>query len=95
MSAVSDDVATALKYLPKDSALEDVQDGLYVLEKIKRGLEDVEAGRTLTQHEVEKRLAKWLNADLVGGGCCRQDSGTDPQSVAPPPLFTGYHRVIG
>ncbi|MDH4023133.1 MAG: hypothetical protein OEW88_04625 [Gammaproteobacteria bacterium] len=62
MSAVSDDVATVLKHLPKDSTLEDVQYGLYVLEKIKRGLEDVEAGRTLTQDEVEKRLAKWLNA---------------------------------
>jgi len=61
MSAVSDDVATVLKNLPKDSTLEDVQYGLYVLEKIKRGLEDVEAGRTLTQDEVEKRLAKWLN----------------------------------
>ncbi|TFG87724.1 MAG: hypothetical protein E4H19_01275 [Chromatiales bacterium] len=62
MSAVSDDVATVLKHLPKDSTLEDVQYGLYVLEKIKRGLDDVEAGRTLTQDEVEKRLAKWLNA---------------------------------
>jgi len=62
MSAVSDDVATVMKHLPKDSTLEDVQYGLYVLEKIKRGLEDVEAGRTLTQDEVEQRLAKWLNA---------------------------------
>jgi len=62
MSAVSDDVATVLKHLPKDSTLEDVQYGLYVLEKIKRGLEDVEAGRTLTQDQVEQRLAKWLNA---------------------------------
>jgi len=61
MSAVSDDVATVLKHLPRDSTLEDVQYGLYVLEKIKRGLEDVEAGRTLTQAEVEERFAKWLN----------------------------------
>jgi len=62
MSAVGDDVATVLKHLPKDSTLEDVQYGLYVLEKIKRGLEDVEEGRTLTQAEVEQRLARWLNA---------------------------------
>jgi predicted transcriptional regulator len=62
MSAVSDDVAAVLKHLPKDSTLEDVQYGLYVLEKIKRGLADVDAGRTLTQAEVEQRLAKWLTA---------------------------------
>ena len=62
MSAVSDEVATVLKHLPKDSTLEDVQYGLYVLEKIKHGLADVEAGRTLTQDEVERRLAKWLSA---------------------------------
>ncbi len=62
MSAVSDEVATVLKHLPKDSTLEDVQYGLYVLEKIKNGLADVEAGRTLTQIEVEQRLAKWLSA---------------------------------
>ena len=62
MSAVSDEVATVLKHLPKGSTLEDVQYGLYVLEKIKHGLADIEAGRTLTQAEVEQRLAKWLTA---------------------------------
>ncbi|MCL4721597.1 MAG: hypothetical protein KJ041_06500 [Gammaproteobacteria bacterium] len=62
MTAVSDEVATVLKHLPKDGTLEDVQYGLYVLEKIKNGLAGVEAGRTLTQEEVEQRLAKWLAA---------------------------------
>jgi hypothetical protein len=61
MSAVSDEVATVLRHLPKDSTLEDVQYGLYVLEKIKNGLADVEAGRIVTQAEVEQRLAKWLS----------------------------------
>ena len=59
MSAVSDEVATMLKHLPKESTLEDVQYGLYVLEKIKHGLADIQAGRTVTQAEVERRLAKW------------------------------------
>jgi len=61
MAAVKEEVATVLKHLPADGTLEDVQYGLYVLEKVKRGLADVEAGRTLTQEEVEQRLAKWLN----------------------------------
>jgi len=62
MGVVKDEVDAVLKHLPKDGTLEDVQYGIYVLEKIKRGMADVEAGRTLSQDEVEKRLAKWLNA---------------------------------
>jgi predicted transcriptional regulator len=62
VTAVRDEVETVLRNLPDDSTLEDVQYGLYVLEKIKRGLVDVEAGRTMTQEEVERRLAKWLDA---------------------------------
>jgi predicted transcriptional regulator len=62
MSAVTDEVAAVLRHLPKDSTLEDVQYGLYVLEKIKNGLADVDAGRTLTQAELEQRLARWLGA---------------------------------
>lgn len=61
MGAVKEEVETVLRHLPADGTLEDVQYGLYVLEKVKRGLADVEAGRTLTQEEVEQRLTKWLN----------------------------------
>jgi predicted transcriptional regulator len=61
LAAVNEEVATVLRHLPADGTLEDVQYGLYVLEKVKRGLADVEDGRTLTQEEVEQRLAKWLN----------------------------------
>ena len=40
--------------------LEDVQYRLYVLQKIERGLKDVDEGRVYTQDEVEKMMAKWL-----------------------------------
>ncbi|MHB8405071.1 MAG: hypothetical protein ACYDCJ_06590 [Gammaproteobacteria bacterium] len=62
MDALKEEVETVLKHLPEGSTLEDMQYGLYVLEKIKRGLADADAGRTLTQEEVEQRLAKWLTA---------------------------------
>jgi len=62
MGVLKDEVETVLKHLPEGSTLEDMQYGLYVLEKIKRGLADADAGRTLTQEEVEQRLAKWLTA---------------------------------
>ncbi len=55
MGALKEEVEIILKHLPEDSTLEDMQYGLYVLEKIKRGLADADAGRTLTQKEVERR----------------------------------------
>lgn len=60
MSAVKDEVDKVMRNLPEDSTLEDVQYGLYFVARIKHGLADAENGRTLTQEEVEHRLAKWV-----------------------------------
>jgi hypothetical protein len=60
MNAVKQEVQTLLNNLPDSCTLEDVQYHLYVMEKIKRGLADVEAGRTYTHEEVEAHIAqKW------------------------------------
>lgn len=53
-------VQEMLHQLPDDSSLEDIQYHLYVLEKIRRGQADVNAGRTHTHEEARKRLSKWL-----------------------------------
>ena len=43
-----------------DVTLEDIQYHIYVCQKIERGLKDADAGRVLSQAEVERRMAKWL-----------------------------------
>jgi predicted transcriptional regulator len=54
-------VRELLERLPDDCTIEDVQYHLYVLDKIDRGLADVEAGRTISHEEVARRLRdKWL-----------------------------------
>jgi predicted transcriptional regulator len=55
------DVRRILDGLPEEASLEDIQYHLYVLQRIERGREDVETGRTLPQDEVEQRLARWLD----------------------------------
>lgn len=60
MSTIKQEVTKLLENLPDDCTLEDIQYHLYVLQKIERGLKDVEEGRVYTQEEVEKRMAKWL-----------------------------------
>jgi hypothetical protein len=60
MGTAKQDVERLLDKLPDDCSLEDVQYHLYVLEKVRRGLEDARINGTLSQEEVETRLSKWL-----------------------------------
>ena len=60
MNTAKETVQNMLKNLPDDCTIEDMQYHLYVLEKIKRGLDDVEQGRTYSQEEVEAYFnRKW------------------------------------
>ena len=60
MNTAKQDVAHLLNKLPDDCSVEDIQYHLYVLEKVRRGLEDAQANGTLSQQEVDSRLSKWL-----------------------------------
>jgi predicted transcriptional regulator len=60
MSTAKDEVRKLLDVLPDGASLEDIQYHLYVRQKIERGLQDVEAGRVLTQQEFERQIAKAL-----------------------------------
>lgn len=61
MATAKQDVRRVLDGLPEEASLEDIQYHLYVLQRIERGREDVEAGRVRPQDEVEQRLARWLD----------------------------------
>jgi hypothetical protein len=54
------DVEKLLEKLPDNCSVEDVQYHLYVMEKVRHGLEDARANGTLSQEEAEARLSKWL-----------------------------------
>ena len=54
------EVQELLQGLPDDATLEDIQYHIYVKQKIAQGLADVRAGRVVSQEEVEKRFARWL-----------------------------------
>ncbi len=60
MSTAKQDVESLLHKLPENSSVEDIQYHLYVLDKVRRGLEDARINGTLSQDEVEARLGKWL-----------------------------------
>ena len=60
MSTVKQDIESLIQRLPEDCTIEDVQYHLYILEKIRRGVESAEAGRVKTQAEVEEWFSQWL-----------------------------------
>lgn len=61
MNTAKQDVAKLLNKLPDSSTVEDIQYHLYVLNKVRQGLEDARANGTLSQEEVESRLNRWLS----------------------------------
>jgi predicted transcriptional regulator len=60
MNAAKEEVLHILEILPEDATLEDIQYHIYVRQKIEHGLEDVAAGRTLSEEEFDQRMARWL-----------------------------------
>jgi hypothetical protein len=59
MSNAKQQVESLLNKLPENCSIEDIQYHLYVLDKVRHGLEDAQAQATLSQDEVEKRLSPW------------------------------------
>jgi hypothetical protein len=60
MNSAKQDVESLLHKLPDNSSVEDIQYHLYVLDKVRRGLEDARVNGALSQEEVESQLSKWL-----------------------------------
>ena len=59
MINVNSEVSQLLNKLPDNCTIEDIQYHLYVIEKIRKGIESAESNGALDQKEVENRLKKW------------------------------------
>ena len=55
-----DRVIEAIKSLPDDAKLEDVIDRLFLLLKVQKGLEQADAGETVSQKDARERMSRWL-----------------------------------
>ena len=60
MVRAKDEVTALLRKLPDDCSLDDIQYHLYVLEKVRQGLEIADVQGVISQEEAEARLSKWL-----------------------------------
>ncbi len=56
---IKQDAINAISSLPDTATTEDIMYRLYVIDKIKRGLEDMDNGNTVTLEKLEKEIETW------------------------------------
>jgi len=61
MQTAKQQAEEVLRRLPDDATLEDIQYHLYVLEKIRKGQNDIAEGRSYTHSQAKERLSRWLD----------------------------------
>ena len=62
MITAKEEVRRLLDTLPDDASLEDIQYHLYVLEKVKHGIERADSEGAVLHDAAKARLEKWLSA---------------------------------
>jgi hypothetical protein len=60
MKSAKEEVRELLDQLLEDASLEDIQDQIYVRQKVQTGLDCLRGGKLISQAEVEKRMSRWL-----------------------------------
>lgn len=53
------DAIEAIEQLPDDVALDEIVYRLYVINKVRQGMQDVDAGRTLSSEELKREIEQW------------------------------------
>jgi hypothetical protein len=60
MGTAKQEVESLLSKLPDDCSLEDIQYHLYVIEKVRHGLDVADTLGAVSQDDAERQLDKWL-----------------------------------
>lgn len=61
MVAVKQEAQQMIQNLPENCTYEDIQYHLYVVEKIKNGIDRAQKAETSSHEEAKTRMAKWLS----------------------------------
>ena len=52
---------SVIRDLPESASIEDAMEKLFFLYKIEKGIEQADAGQTVSHEEAKQRLGKWLD----------------------------------
>ncbi len=53
-------VLQSVRDLPKNASIEDAMERLLLLAKIEKGIQQADAGKTISHHQAKERMRKWL-----------------------------------
>jgi predicted transcriptional regulator len=59
MQTTKQEAINAITTLPDTATIDDIMYRLYVIDKIKRGLEAIDKGETITIDELQKEVESW------------------------------------
>ena len=54
-------IQNVVRSLPAEARIEDVMERLYLLYKVEKGIQQADAGQTVSHQEAKKRLQRWLD----------------------------------
>jgi hypothetical protein len=64
MNAVKEEAIRLIQSLPDDCSFEEIQYHLYVIQKVERGLVEIDEERVVSQEDAERRVSGW--AESIG-----------------------------
>ena len=53
-------VNSQIKEMPEEFTLDELIERLIIVEKVNRSLKEVEQGKTISEEELDKKMAKWF-----------------------------------
>ena len=59
MQTTKQDAINAISSLPESATIDDIMYRLYVIDKVKKGLEAIDRGETLTMDELQEEINSW------------------------------------
>ena len=57
---IKEKVQKIVNNLPDDASIEEAMQRLLLLAKVERGIEQADAGQTLSHEQAKEKMAKWL-----------------------------------
>jgi predicted transcriptional regulator len=59
MKSLNNEALAAISSLPDDTSVDEIMYRLYVIDKVRKGQEASETGKTITAEELEKEISSW------------------------------------
>ena len=59
MKSLKNEALAAISSLPDDTSVDEIMYRLYVIDKVRKGQEAAEEGKTIKAEELEKEISSW------------------------------------